>query len=41
MAEGLSALTAWHAAWAVGAALSAVAGATLGWLGVEIGRAHV
>jgi len=33
MAEGLSALTAWHAAWAVGAALSAVAGATLGWLG--------
>ena len=31
-AEGLSALAAWHAAWAVGAALSAVAGATLGWL---------
>ncbi|OYX57361.1 MAG: two-component sensor histidine kinase [Brevundimonas subvibrioides] len=31
--EGLSALTAWHAAWAVGAALSAVAGAGLGWFG--------
>ena len=33
MGEGLSALTAWHAAWAVGAALSAVAGAGLGWFG--------
>ncbi|WP_428150300.1 sensor histidine kinase [Brevundimonas sp.] len=33
MEEGVSALTAWHAAWAVGAILSLVAGATLGWLG--------
>ena len=33
MAEGLSALTAWHAAWAVGAALSAIAGGALGWIG--------
>ena len=33
MGEGLSALTAWHAAWAAGAALSAVAGAGLGWFG--------
>ncbi len=33
MAEGLSALTAWHAAWAVAAAMSAIAGATLGWIG--------
>ncbi|WGM30225.1 HAMP domain-containing sensor histidine kinase [Brevundimonas sp. NIBR11] len=32
MAEGLSALTAWHAAWAVATALSAIAGATLGGL---------
>ncbi len=33
MGEGLSALTAWHAAWAVGAALSAAAGASLSWFG--------
>ena len=32
-AEGLSALTAWHAAWAVAAALSAIAGAMVGGLG--------
>ncbi len=32
MGDGLSALTAWHAAWAGGAILSLVTGATLGWL---------
>ncbi len=34
-AEGLSALTAWHAAWAVGVALSAIAAATLGWMNLS------
>ena len=33
MAEGLSALIAWHAAWTLGAALSTLAGAALGWFG--------
>ncbi|MGV3578310.1 sensor histidine kinase [Brevundimonas sp.] len=33
MAEGLSALTAWHAAWVVATGLSAIAGGLLGWIG--------
>ncbi|WP_417281663.1 sensor histidine kinase [Brevundimonas staleyi] len=36
MAEGLSALTAWHAAWAVGAAVLALAGTLLGGFGGSV-----